>query len=200
MGDEDSQSSGQSGRFDTQTTASLLDAIRRGDSGARDRLVRRYLPGLRAWARGRLPAGARDLADTDDLVQVTLLRALDRVKDFETRERGAFLAYLRRILKNQIVDQIRRARRAPERGALSEQLPRAGPSPLEEVIGREALEAYEEALSRLPERQQEAVIMRIELGFTHPEVAEALGCPSANAARMVVARALVRLVEVMHGQ
>jgi RNA polymerase sigma-70 factor (ECF subfamily) len=39
--------------------------------------------------------------------------------------------------------------------------------------------------------------MRIEFGFTFPEIAEALGRPSANAARMTVSRALVRLAEVM---
>jgi RNA polymerase sigma-70 factor (ECF subfamily) len=55
-------------------------------------------------------------------------------------------------------------------------------------------------MTSLPELQQEAVMMRLELGMSHHEVATALGFPTANAARMAVARALVRLAEVMDGQ
>jgi hypothetical protein len=41
------------------------------------------------------------------------------------------------------------------------------------------------------------VILRIEMGYTHQQVAEALGKPSADAARMLVARAMVWLTEAM---
>jgi DNA-directed RNA polymerase specialized sigma24 family protein len=37
------------------------------------------------------------------------------------------------------------------------------------------------------------VILRLEFGYSHAEIAEALGKPSPDAARMVVARALVTL-------
>lgn len=73
------------------------------------------------------------------------------------------------------------------------------PSLVEQAIGREAVEAYEAGLARLPENQQEVVILRIEFGFTYQEIAEAVGSPSANAARMTVSRALLRLAEVMDG-
>jgi RNA polymerase sigma-70 factor (ECF subfamily) len=181
------------------STASLLERIRRGDTTARDRLVRRYLPALKRWARGRLPARARDLSDTDDLVQITLLRALDQVEGFEYRREGALVAYMRRILINALRDEIRRANRRPTMQGLGNGIRDAGPSPLEAMVGRERLERYEQALAKLPPRQQEAVILRLELGFSHAEVAGALDFPSANAARMAVSRALVRLSEVMHG-
>ena len=181
-----------------ETTASLLARVRDGDQAARERLAGRYLPILQRWAHGRLPARARDLVDTSDLVQVTLVRALNHVESFEPRREGAFLAYLRRILLNQIRDQARRAARGPVHEALDEQHPDTGPSPLEEVIGREALERYEATLARLAPEQQEAVVMRVEMGFSYPEIAEALGSPSANAARMMVARVLVRMAEVMN--
>ena len=184
------------GSVDLESTASLLIQARSGDADSKDRLLRRYLPALRRWARGRL-AGFRDLADTDDLVQITLLRALDRMEGFEPRGPGSFLAYLRRILQNQIREQFRRAARRPPVEGLSEELPSEERSPLEQVIDREALEAYEAGLTRLTGPQQEAVLLRVEMGCTYPEIAVALGCPSANAARMVVARALVRLAEVI---
>jgi RNA polymerase sigma-70 factor (ECF subfamily) len=182
---------------DLATTAVLLDRIRSGDAAAREQLIARYLPAMRRWARGRLPAGARDLADTDDLVQVTFLGALDRLKELEYRGEGTFLAYLRRALQNRIRDEIRRTRRRPGMEVLDERREDPRPSPLEEVIGVEALERYESALAQLEDDKQEAVVMRIELGFTYEQIARALGSPSANAARMTVTRALMRLAEVM---
>ena len=65
-------------------------------------------------------------------------------------------------------------------------------------MGAETLAAYEAALARLPSELQEAVIMRVEFGYTWPEVATALGRPTPNAARMLVTRALARLAEDMH--
>ena len=131
--------------MDLESTASLLGHIRDGSLPARDRLMRRYLDPLRRWARGRLPVGLRDLTDTDDLVQVTLLRALDHVDGFEYRKDGAFLAYLRTILQNRIRDEVRRAGRRPGQTEIPEELPAAGPSPLEQALGREALQRYERA-------------------------------------------------------
>lgn len=188
------------GRSQLESTATLLGLVREGDGSARDRLVERYLPILRRWARGRLPTGARDLLDTDDLVQVTLLRALNHMEAFEPQREGAFLAYLRRIVLNAVRDEIRRVARRPSSEPLEMELPSNAPSHLERAIGREAVEAYEEALASLPEEQQEAVILRIEFGYSYPEIAEALERPSANAARMMVSRALVRLAEVMGEQ
>jgi RNA polymerase sigma-70 factor (ECF subfamily) len=66
-------------------------------------------------------------------------------------------------------------------------------SPLEQAIGAEALERYERALARLAAADREAVIARLELGLTYAELAQALGRPSPDAARMMVARAMVRL-------
>lgn len=185
--------------LDLESTASLLGHIRGGSLPARDRLMQRYLGPLRRWARGRLPVGLRDLTDTDDLVQVTLMRALDHVEGFEYRKDGAFLAYLRRILQNRIRDEVRRAGRRPAQAELPQEFPAEGPSPLEQAMGKEALERYERALENLRPEQQEAVMLRMELGFTYPEIAMALGSPSPNAARMTVTRGLVRLAEIMNG-
>ena len=180
-----------------ESTAMLFAQVREGDSQARERLFTKYLPLLRRWAHGRLPQYARDLADTDDLVQVSLLRALNHIEEFEPRREGAFIAYLRRIVLNAVRDEIRRVVRRPNAVALSEDLPTQAPSLLEKAIGKEAVEAYEAALTALPEEKQEAVILRIEFGMSYPEIAEALGAPSANAARMMVVRATVQLAEAL---
>ena len=182
-----------------ESTAQLLARVRQGDTAARDHLVARFLPAFRRWAHGRLPTGVRDLAETDDIVQSTLLRALDHVEGFEPRGQGAFLAYLRRILMNQVRDEIRRSNHRPRLEELSEEIPSAAPGPLENVLSRESLAAYEEALQALPERTREAVVLRLEFGLGYQEVAEAVGSPSANAVRMLIARALVHMAEAMHG-
>ena len=181
-----------------ESTANLLERVRGGDDAARERLFVRVLPALTRWAHRRLPAGARDLAETDDLVQVTLTRALARLDSFESRGEGAFLAYLRQILLNLVRDEIGRARTRPARASLDETFADPGPSILERTVRRETLERYEAALAELPSEQREAVLMRLEFGYTHEQIARALGKPSANAARMTVARALLVIARTMN--
>ncbi|MGH7741939.1 MAG: RNA polymerase sigma factor [Candidatus Eiseniibacteriota bacterium] len=181
-----------------ESTASLLMRARDGDAPAREQLTSRYLGILGRWAHGRVPRAARDLVDTDDLVQSALVRALNNLDRFEPRGEGAFLAYLRQILLNKIRDQARRARRRPEHVELEDASAASnGRSPLEEAIGQERLRAYEEALAQLGESQREAVILRIELGMRYREIAEALSTPTANSARALVGRALVNLARIM---
>src|SRR5262249_43784125 len=98
-----------------ETTTDLLSRVRAGDERARETLIARILPPLRRWAHQRLPRGARDLHDTDDLVQMTVLRALRRLDDFESRGPGALLGYVRQVLLNAIRDELRRIARRPLR-------------------------------------------------------------------------------------
>lgn len=182
-----------------ESTAELLQLVRGGDGEAQERLVRRVMPLLRRWAHGRLPPAARGMADTDDLVQVALVRALNRVESFESRREGAFLAYLRQAVLNALRDEVRRATRRPRGTELAEELVDRAPSLVEQAIGREALERYETALLLLPEFQREAVVLRVEFGYSYEEIAGAIGSPSPNAARMTVVRALAGLAEVMDG-
>ena len=175
----------------------LLERARAGDRQALEALTARYLPRLRRWASGRLPRWARDLADTEDLVQETVLQTFKHIDAFEPRSEGALQAYLRQGIVNLIRDEFRRAARRPSPAELDSQMPSAGASPLEEAIGREALERYDQALARLRPQDREAIIARVEMNSTNEEIAAALGKPSANAARMTVERALVRLAEEM---
>jgi len=180
------------------STVELVERVRRGDKEALDRLLARHVAPLRRWVSGRLPRWARDLADTDDLVQDTLLRTFTKIKDFEVRGAGALQAYLRQAVLNRVRDELRRKGRAPERTDGDElELEAAEGSPLEEAIGREAVERYQAALARLRPSDREVVIGRLEMDYTYAELAEALGKPSAEAARKASRRALLRLAEVM---
>ena len=179
------------------STAHLLARVRDGDAEALETLFARYLPPLRRWASGRLPRWARDVADTPDLVQDTLLQVFKRIDSFEARGQGALQAYLRQALMNRIRNEFRRMSRQPDRTSIGTGLIDDGTSPVEAAIGKEALERYEAALGRLSAIDREAVVSRIELGLSYEEVAEALGKPSAGAARVAVSRALVKLAEEM---
>jgi RNA polymerase sigma-70 factor (ECF subfamily) len=182
----------------TESSIRLFDRARGGSADAIELLYRRYLPRLRRWASGRLPRTARGILDTDDLVQEVLMRSVRHVGSFEPRGDVGFYGYLRRGLTNRIRDEIRRARRTPETAELAGDELAAGPTPLEEVIGRQHLERYESALGRLRVEEREAIVARIEMGCSYQEVADALGKPSPDAARMAVARALVRLAKEMN--
>src|SRR5512147_836126 len=99
--------------LESETTGYLLDRARAGDRSAVDALFARYLPRLSKWARGRLPRWARDVADTHDLVQDTLLRTFKHIGRFESRGELALQVYLRQAVANRVRDELRRFARRP---------------------------------------------------------------------------------------
>jgi RNA polymerase sigma-70 factor, ECF subfamily len=153
---------------------------------------------VRAQAmRPRLPPSARGSLDTHDLVQNTLSRVVQRIHAFDPRHEGAFQAYVRQALLNQIRDAARNCQRHGPSDPLDSAQPGADPSPLENAIGNEALERYEAALQRLRVQDRNAIIARVELGLSYLEIATELGKPSVPAAHVAVSRALVRLAQEM---
>jgi RNA polymerase sigma-70 factor (ECF subfamily) len=180
---------------DLLSTAELIRKVRSGERGASDRLAARFLAPLRRWAAGRLPRRARTMIDTDDLVQDALLRTMQRLDVLEPSREGGFQSYLRQAVINRVRDELRRTAARPRGPAPGTEPEDAGPSPLEEALGREALARYDDALARLRPDDREAVLARVELGLDYAEIARALGKPSRDAARMAVSRALLRLAE-----
>jgi RNA polymerase sigma-70 factor (ECF subfamily) len=177
------------------STVELIHKIRTGDREAFEQLASRFLGPLKRWATGRLPRRARSMIDTDDLVQDSLLRTVEKLDVLEPRRAGGFQSYLRQAVINRIRDELRRSwtrqgGRLPENEPLS-----PDPSPLEETLGLEALRRYEAAVERLRPEDREAILARLEMGFDYAEIAVSLGKPSPDAARMAISRALVRLAE-----
>ncbi|MBM3819922.1 MAG: sigma-70 family RNA polymerase sigma factor [Acidimicrobiia bacterium] len=183
--------------MDPESSFELIQRAQSGDSAALERLLERYRPRLQRWASGRLPRYARDMTDTDDLVQEALIGTIRNFKAFEQREEWALQAYLRRAVTNRIRDELRKVQSRPRREEMPEGAVATDLSPLQAAVGRETFEQYEKALEALGEVEREAVIARVELGSSYEEIAALLDKPSADAARMTVTRALAKLAQMM---
>jgi RNA polymerase sigma-70 factor (ECF subfamily) len=179
------------------STAVLIQRVRAGDKHSLERLIQRHVAPLRRYVSGRLPRWARDLADTDDLVQDTLLRTFSKMDSFEVRGAGALQAYLRHAVMNRLRDELRRKGRAPAFVDVHELDVAGQGSPLEEAIGAEAAARYVAALARLEPEEREAIIGRVEMEYSYSDLADVLGKPTADAARKATRRALLRLAEEM---
>ncbi|BCS34848.1 hypothetical protein TBR22_A40740 [Luteitalea sp. TBR-22] len=180
-----------------ESSVDLLHRVQAGDAAALEALIARYRPRLVRWASGRLPAYARHLAETQDLVQDTLVQAFRKIGAIEIRGEGSLQAYLRQVLLNAIRQEIRRVRIRPPGEAFELDVEAPDASPLEEAIGGQLLSRYDDALERLRPADRELVVAHVEFGMSHAELADAFGKPSGNAARMALQRALLRLAEEM---
>jgi RNA polymerase sigma factor (sigma-70 family) len=183
--------------MDPDSSFELIARAQTGDGSALNQLLDRYRPRLRRWASGRLPHYARDIADTEDLVQDALIGAVKNFPQFDCRGEWALQAYLRRAVSNRIRDELRRISAQPRRDPLPTTAPTSDPSPLALAAGQEVFRSYESALAVLDEVEREAVIARLELGCSYQEIALLVGKSSVDAARMTVARALDKLARRM---
>lgn len=184
--------------IDAETSINLILRAQAGDEEARGVLFARYQKRLAVWAHGRLPPSARNVGDTMDLVQDTLVQVIRVLHSFQPRHAGAFLGFVRKTLNNKLIDWIRQSRVRPVGDPLHDGHPDAGPSPSEQFDATELFDRYEAALDRLRARDREAIILRVELRLPWVDVVEALGLPSVAAAQMAVRRALVRLAREMN--
>jgi RNA polymerase sigma factor (sigma-70 family) len=177
------------------TTSRLLLRAKQGDGDALNVLFQRHIPILKRWATGRLARWARDIADTQDLVQETVIETFKRIESFEPRGKGALRAYLRQALLNRIRNEFRRASRHPAAESLDPGAVSFETSPLDAAIRDQQLTRYHAALEQLSPQERDLITARLEMGLSYEELAELFGKPSWNAARMATVRALLRLAE-----
>jgi RNA polymerase sigma-70 factor (ECF subfamily) len=183
---------------DLTRSSELLARFQAGDAASLERLWMRYLPRLKRWAHGRLPSSVRDAAATDDLVQDAFVRSLAHLRTFDARNSQSLFCYFRTIIFNQIRDYLRTSARRPQRSEADfEGHVAREPSPLEEVLGAEAVARYDRARASLSEDDQDLIVAFVELRCTDAELAELLEKPSVDAARVARGRALARLARAM---
>lgn len=182
---------------EAETTFRLMERARAGDGSALDLICERFIPRLQRWARGRLPPAARDLVDTDDIVQEILTGTIRRINHIDYEHSHALQAYTRRSVDYRIRRELQTIRPPHEPLDAGAEPRSRQASPLEQVVGRELYEQYEAGLAALCPRDQEVIVARMELDYSLAEVAEIVGLPSADAARKAVKRALMRLARKM---
>ncbi len=179
------------------STMDLVTRARAGDRDALEVICQRSLKALTRFAVGRLPRRVRGMVETQDIVAEAVQRALSRLDEIDLQREGALTAYLRRVLKNLIVDKLRAVDRRPTAVTLDDQQVDDTRSPLQRVLDNEKVELYESALQRLKPRDAEAILLRLEQQANYDDIAIQLGFPTPNAARVAVRRALLRLAHEM---
>jgi RNA polymerase sigma-70 factor (subfamily 1) len=146
-----------------------------------------------------------------DIIQKTLIEAwqtLERIEVMETQDQKR---WLRRMLLNNLKDEIdrviaqcrdvRREKSLEEAASgssirLGEWIEAEESTPIAKLIGIEEQLRVVEALAQLPQRLREAVILKQYHNWKLAEIAEYLGC-TMNAAAGLHARALAKLKELL---
>jgi RNA polymerase sigma-70 factor (ECF subfamily) len=131
--------------------------------------------------------------DADDAFQealTTVWKRLNRIRRHPNPH-----ALILRICVNSAYDVVRRKARHQAREkleAVPETLPDPSPSAAERISGGEKRAEIFQAISRLPRKQAEAVLMRFVEELPYSEIAQALGCREVTV-RKHIARARTRL-------
>jgi len=146
-----------------------------------------------------------------DIIQNTLIEASQTLERIEAMDSEHQKRWLRRMLLNNLKDEIDRwitqgrnvgreqsLEEAAERSScrLRDSLTAEESTPSEKLIKQEERLRVLEALARLPERQREAVILKEYHDWKLAEIAEYLGC-TTNAAAGLHARGLANLGELL---
>lgn len=147
--------------------AALVENVRRGDAGAFDALVERYMQ--RAFGVSYRLLGNRE--DAEDLVQEAFITVLRKIDTFE---RGrAFSPWFFRVLVNRGLNA-RKARALRTTDELPEHAAAGGASPERAAERAELRGRLRAAMDGLPERQR-VIVELFELeGFGSGEIAEIL--------------------------
>ena len=169
--------------------------MRVGDRSAENEIARRQLPELLRWARRqRLPTSARAFADTEDLVQETVIRMLGRLSKIDVSRPGGLQNYLRKSFKNRLIDLLRRSGHRPEREELNEnRVPDRRASPQTLLLKRESAARFRGAFEQLNHSDRALISAWLDREWDYAKIARALKKPSANAARVAIYRACERL-------
>ena len=155
------------------TDAELLEAFRRGDVRSFETLVRRYQRAVLAIAR----RFARDEDDAEDLAQRAFINASERAGGWRG---GSFKSWLFRIVVNLAKNHLRDIARFDRSETEHEPEP-SEPEAHDRLEARERQKVLREAVARLPRRQREVLLLRIDGDLPFAEIAAALGITEVNA-------------------
>ncbi|MBI3862057.1 MAG: sigma-70 family RNA polymerase sigma factor [Planctomycetia bacterium] len=173
--------------------------------------LERYRHYLELLARLQLQPRFRSKLGASDLVQQTLLKAMQNLNQYRGGTEGELAGWLRRILTNTLVDAVRELEGAKRDVALEQSLEESlaqssarleallqssVASPSAQAVRHEELLQMSDALAQLPEDQRLAVELHYLQGCTVPAIAERLDRTERSVAGLV-RRGLQNLRTVM---
>lgn len=194
-----------------QKTRELVALAKEGDNAAIDQLCSVYSDRVRWMVRFRMSGELRSKLESMDLVQETLIRALNGLNGFTYKNEGDFVRWLSRIAENELKGKLRRlhadkrdirrevrhgddaeateCKRAVHNGTIQNTTPSL-------ILSRkEDLARLEQAIDRLkPEYRQVIVLNKID-GLSYKEIGDKLG-KSTDAVGMLLSRAMVALTDI----
>src|SRR3954463_8616792 len=159
-----------------------------GDAADRPGELERFRAYLALLARMQLDPSVQGKVDLSGVVQQTLLEAHQAMDQLRQWDKPRQLAWLRRALANNLVDEVRKlgtaARDVDRECSLEAELEQSSAqleawlavedSPPEQAVRNEQLLHLAEALERLPDDQRTAVELHHLKGLPLAEVAEVL--------------------------
>jgi RNA polymerase sigma-70 factor (ECF subfamily) len=192
-------------------TDRLLESAARGDALARQELLMRYRQRLRNMIRLRMDRRLAARIDPSDVVQETLVEAVQKLSEYLQHRPLPFYPWLRQLACERLIDLHRRHIQAkkrsvrreeppplPEESAqeLADQLAARSNSPSSRMRRSELRTRMRVALAHLPEHDRELLVLRHLEQLSTPEIAAILGI-SEGAFYTRHVRALERLRLVM---
>jgi len=181
------------GRLTKDDVGPLVRDAASGDPAATIELLRLIEPVVVRYCRARM--GRRDLSylSADDVAQEVCVVVLKVLPGYQDRS-GSFLHLVHAIAANKVADAHRVAAR--ERSEPVPELPERpladGNEPESHALHIERAARFGRLISSLPRVQQEILTLRIAVGLSAAETAEALGISAGNV-RVTQHRALTRL-------
>lgn len=191
----------------------LLAKHQAGDPRALNALLERHYPNVERIVRVRLRAAGDARADCSDLVQQTMIQALQNLDQFEQREDARLIDWLARIAEREVLAHHRKQRAA--RRDVRRETPKlesddaAAPlhvavsgdsTPSERAARDDDKAVLDQCIAALPEDMREVLLLRDFAGASWSHIAEQLGRPSSDAARKQHERALSALREAVRGR
>ena len=175
----------------------LIDRIAIGDERALAECYDRFAGIVNGLARRALGDAA-----AEEVVQETFLRVWSRASTYAP-EKGSLNAWVLRIARNLIIDELRRRRSRPVARLIWESIEdveeRTAPEPSEEVWQTELRAAVRAACDELSSDQRAVVALAYFGGLTQSEVARELGIPLGTVKTRTRA-ALFKLRDLMAGR
>ncbi|UOZ10853.1 MULTISPECIES: RNA polymerase sigma factor ShbA [unclassified Amycolatopsis] len=180
------------GRLTKEDLDPLVKDAGEGNPAAIHTLLKMIEPVVVRYCRARM--GGRDLSylSADDVAQEVCLAVLKALPDYQDRG-GSFLYLVHAIAANKVADAYRAvARDRSEPVPELPERPLIGNEPENRALSLDLGARLGRLLATLPRVQQEILALRIAVGLSAQETAEALGISAGNV-RVTQHRALARL-------